>query len=125
MSSTEVPGFERFARGDIYSNYIDSVPLIKIARATSSVETELALLLERRPGWDEELWERYLVPLDASVALPKMMGAYYVFASCTLDVGGGAFRELQAAETGLSQPSPELADFRKMVQDHPPMLSSL
>ena len=52
-------------------------------------------------------------------------GAYYVFASCTLDVGGGAFRELQAAETGLSQPSPELADFRKMVRDQPPMVSSL
>ena len=63
--------FAAFARGSIYSTFIDSVPLIGIARATSTVEVALSVLLDERKEWEDTFIKKFGVPVDREVGLPK------------------------------------------------------
>ena len=85
--------FAAFARGSICSTFIDSVPLIEIARAASTVEMALSVLMDRKKEWEDSLTKRFGVPLDGEVGLPKMIGAFCVMSQCSLDVEGSGFRE--------------------------------
>ena len=86
---------------------------------------DLAVLPERRPEWEEEFGKHYMVPPETSVALPKMIRAYDVFASYALYVSGGVFRKLLAPESGSWQASPQLVELCKTVQERAAMFSSL
>ena len=86
-----VSDFTAFARGSICSTFIDSVPLIEIARATSPVEMTLSVLMDRRKEWEATFTKKFGVPVDGEVGLPKMIGAFCVMAQCGLDVEGVGF----------------------------------
>ena len=86
-----ISDFAAFARGSICSTLIDSVPLIQIARATSTVEMALWVLMDRRKGWDDTFVNKFGVPVDSEVGLPKMIEVFCVMAHCTLDVEGVGF----------------------------------
>ena len=79
------------ARGSMCSSFIDSVPLIQIAWATSTVEMSLSVLLERRKEWEDTFVKKFGVPVESEVGLPKMIGAFCVMAQCSLDVDGVGF----------------------------------
>ena len=83
--------FAAFARGNICSTFIDSVPLIEIARATSTVEMALSVLMDRRKEWEDTFIKKFGVPVDGEVGLPQMIGAFCVMAQCSLDVEGVVF----------------------------------
>ena len=70
--------FAAFARGNICSTFIHSVPLIEIPRATSTVEIALSVLMDRRKEWEETFVKKFAVPGDGEVGLPKMIGAFCV-----------------------------------------------
>ena len=72
--------FAAFARGSICSTLIDSAPLIEIARATSTVEMALSVLMHRRKEWEHTFTKKSGVPVDGDVGLPKMIGAFCVMA---------------------------------------------
>ena len=72
--------FAAFARGSICSTFIDSVPLIEIARATLTVEMALSVLLDRRKEWEDTFTKKSGVPVDAEVWLRNMIGAVCVLA---------------------------------------------
>ena len=114
MSITD---FAALTRGSICSTFIDSMPLIEVARATSKVKMALALSLGRRQEWEEGFVKKFGVPVDSEVGLPKMIGAFCVLANCELDVEGLGF--VQAAQP--PQPPPvaaqELQDLKKLVED--------
>ena len=48
-----------FARGSICSTFIDSVPLIEIARATSTIELALSVLMDRRREWEDAFIKKF------------------------------------------------------------------
>ena len=79
------------AKGSICSAFIDIVPLIEIVRATSKVEMALAVLLGRRKEWEDSFTQKFEVPLDSEVGLPKMIRAFCVMAQCELGVEGVEF----------------------------------
>ena len=72
--------FAAFVRGKICSSFIDSVPLIKIGRATSTVEMALSVLMDRRKEWEDTFTKKFGVPVHGEVGLPKMIGAFCVMA---------------------------------------------
>ena len=86
-----VEDFAVFARGSICSAFIDSVPMLEIARAKSKVEMALSVLLGRRAEWEDSFTKKYAVPLDSEVGLLKMIAAFCVMAQCDLDVEGVGF----------------------------------
>ena len=96
--------FTAFAKGSICSSFIDSVPLIEIARATSKVEMALSMLMDRRKEWEDTFTQKFWVPVDGEVGLPKMLGAFYVMAECSLDVERVGFVKTALPPT----PAPEL-----------------
>ena len=83
--------FATFAMGGICPTFLDSVPLIEIARATSTVEMALSVLLERRKEWEDSFTKKFGVPVDGDLGLPKTIGALCVMAQCNLDVEGVGF----------------------------------
>ena len=80
-----------FARVNICSTFIDSVPLTEIVRATSTVEMALSLLMHRRKEWEDTFIKKFGVPVDGEVELPKMIAAFCVMAQCSLDLEGVGF----------------------------------
>ena len=72
--------FAACARGSVCSTFIDSVPLIEIARATSTVEMALSVLMDRRKEWEDTFVKKFGVPVGGEVGLPKMIGAFCVMA---------------------------------------------
>ena len=54
-----------FAWGSICSTFIDSVSLIEIARATSTIEMALSVLMDRRKEWGDTLVNKFGVPVDS------------------------------------------------------------
>ena len=91
-----VTGFVAFASGSACATFIDSVPMIEIAWATSKVEMAPAVLPARRKclpskEWENAFMKKFEVPLDSEVGLPKMIGAFCVMAQCELDVEGVGF----------------------------------
>ena len=108
-----VADFAAFTRGSLCSTFIESVPLIEIARAMSQIEMSLAVLLERRKEWEDTFIKKFGVPLDSEVGFPKMIGDFRVMAQCELDVEG----------VGFVQPTPprrsrqELQELKKQVGD--------
>ena len=105
--------FAAFARGSMCSTFIASVPLIEIARATSAVEIALSVLVDRRKEWEDTFTKKFGVPVDGEVGLPKMIGAFYVMAQCSLDVEGVGFVKTTPPPT----PAPERQELRKLVED--------
>ena len=91
--------FAAFARGSICSTFIDSVPLIESARATSTVEMALSVLMDRRKEWEDTFVKKFGVPVDSEVGLPKMIGAFCVMARCSMGAlcVHRAYGELQLA----------------------------
>ena len=83
--------FAAFAKGNICSTFIDWVPLIEIARATSKVEMALSVLMHRRKEWEDTPAKKFGVLVDGEVGLPKMIRAFCVMAQCSLDVEGVGF----------------------------------
>ena len=105
--------FAAFARGSICSTFIDSVPLIEIARATSTVEMAPSVLMDRRKEWEDTFVKKFGVQVDAEVGLPKMIGAFCVMAQCSLDVEGVSF----VKSAPPPAPAPELQESKKLVED--------
>ena len=105
--------FTAFARGGICSTFIDSVPLIEIARATSTVEMAPSVLMERRSEWEDTFTKKFGVPVDGEVGLPKMIGAFCVMAQCSLDVEGVGFVKTAPPQA----PAPKLQEWKKLVED--------
>ena len=105
--------YAAFARGSICSTLIYSVPLIEIARATSTVEMALSVLMDKRKEWEDTFTKRFGVPVDGEVGLPKMIGAFFVMAQCSLDVERVGFVNTAPPPT----PAPELQELKKLVQD--------
>ena len=99
-----VSDFAAFVRGSICSTFIDSVPLIEIARATSTVEMALSVLMDRRKEWEDTFTKKFGVPVDGEVGLPKMIRAFCVMAQCSPDVEGVGFVKTAPPPT----PVPEL-----------------
>ena len=66
--------FAAFAMGNISSTFIDLVPLIEIARATSTVEMALSVLMDRRKQWEDTFTKKFAVPVDGEVGLPNDRG---------------------------------------------------
>ena len=64
--------FAAFASGSICSTFIDSVPLIEIARATSTVEMALSVLMDMRKEWEDTFTKKFGVPVDGEVGLPSV-----------------------------------------------------
>ena len=105
--------FAAFARGSICSTFIDMVPLIEIARATSTVEMALSVLMDRRKEWEDTFVQKVGVPVDSEVGLPKMIGAFCVMAQCCLHVEGVGFVKSSPPQTA----TPELQELKKLVED--------
>ena len=105
--------FAAFARGSICSTFIDSVPLIEIARATSIVEMALSVLMDRRKEWEDTFTKKFGVPVDGEVGLPKMIGAFCVMAQCSLDVEGVGFVKTAPPPTPALEPQ----ELKKVVED--------
>ena len=105
--------FVAFARRSICSTFINSVPLIEIARATSTVEMALSVLMDRRKEWEDTLVKKFGVPADGEVGLPKMIGAFCVMAQCSLSVERVGFVKSAPPPT----PAPELEELKKLVED--------
>ena len=105
--------FAAFARGSICSTFIDSVPLIEIARATSTGQMALSVLMDRRKEWQNTFTKNYGVPVDREVGLSKMIGAFCVMAQCSLDVEGVGFVKTAPPPTQ----APELQESKKLVED--------
>ena len=107
--------FAAFARGSICSTFIDSVPHIEIARAASTVEMALLVLMNRRKEWEDTFVKKFAVPLDSEMGSPKMIGAFFfgVMAQCSLDVEGVGFVKSAPQQTA----TPELQELRKLVED--------
>ena len=110
MSMTD---FAPFARGSICSIFINSVPLIEIARATSTVEMALSVLMDRRKEWEDTFVKKFGVPVDSEVGLPKMIGAFCVMAQCSLDVEVVGFVKSAPPQNA----TPELQELKKLVED--------
>ena len=70
-----------FATGSICSTFIDSVPLIEIARATSTVEMALSVLMDRRKQWEDTFVKKFGVPVDSEVGLRKMIRLFALWHS--------------------------------------------
>ena len=85
--------FAAFARGSICSTFIDSVPFIEIARATSTVEMALSVLMDRRKEWEDTFVKKFGLPLHSEVELLKMIVAFCVMAQCSCR-GGSGLREV-------------------------------
>ena len=105
--------FVAFARGSICSTFIDSFPLIEIARATSAVEMARSVLMERRKEWEDTFVKKFGVPVDSEVGLLKRIGAFCVMAQCSLDVEGVGFVKSAPPPT----PTLELQGLKKLVED--------
>ena len=58
-----VDDFAVFSKGTICSQFIDSVPMLEIARAASQVEMKLSVLLERRSEWEANFVVKYGIEL--------------------------------------------------------------
>ena len=108
-----VSNFAAFARGSICSTFIDSVPLIKIARATSTVEMALSVPMDSRKELEGTFTKKFGVPVNGEVGLPKILGAFCVMGHCSLDVEGLASVKTSPPPT----PVPELQELNKMVKD--------
>ena len=48
-----------FSKGTICSQFIDSVPMLEIARGASQVEMKLSVLLEHRSEWEANFVAKY------------------------------------------------------------------
>ena len=105
--------FAVFARGSICSTFIDFVPLTEIARATSTVEMALSVLMDRRKEWGDTFVKKFGVPVDGEVGLTKRIGAFCVMAQCSLDVEGVGF----VKSAPPPAPAPELQELKKLVED--------
>ena len=105
--------FAAFAIGSICSTFIDSIPLIEIARATSTVEMALSVLMDKRKEWEDTFVKKFGVPMDNEVGLLKMIGAFCVMAQCSLDVEGVGFVKSAPPQNA----TPKLQDLKKLVED--------
>ena len=105
--------FAAFAKGSICSTFIDSVPLIEIGRATSTVEMALSVLMDRRKEWDDTFTKKFGVPADGELGLPSMIGAFCVMAQCSPHVEGVGFVKTAPPPT----PAPELQELKKLVEE--------
>ena len=113
--------FAAFARGSICSTFINSVPLVEIARATSTIQMALSVLMDRRKEWEDAFVKKFGVPVDSEVGKPKMLGAFCVMALRSLDVEGVAFVK-SAPSPALA---PELQGLKKLVEDQRMALEGL
>ena len=86
--------FAAFARGSICSTFIDSVPLIEIARATSTVEMALSVLMDGRKEWEDTFVKKFGVPVDGEVGLPKMIGVFLRDGAVQPRCGGSGLRDV-------------------------------
>ena len=105
--------FHGICRRSICSTFIDSLPPIEIARATSTVEMALSVLMKRRKEWEDAFARKFGVPVHGEVGLPKMMGTFCVMAQCSLDVEGVGFVKTALPPT----PAPELQELKTLVED--------
>ena len=81
-----VTSFAAFTSGFVCALFIDSEPMIEIARAASKVKMALAVVPGRRKEWEDAFMKKLEVLLDSEVGLPKMIGAFCVMVQCELDV---------------------------------------
>ena len=88
MSMTD---FAAFAGGSICSTFIDLVPVIEIAKATSTVEMAPSVLMDRRKEWEDTFVKKFGVLVDSEPGIPKMIGAFCALVQCSLDVEGVGF----------------------------------
>ena len=105
--------FAAFARGCICSTFIDSVPLIGIARSTLTVEMALSVLMDRRKEWECTFVKKLGVPVDGEVGLPRMIGAFCVMPHCSLDVEGVGF----VKSAPPPAPALEVHELKKLSED--------
>ena len=68
------------------------------------------MLMNRRKEWEDTFTKKIGVPVDGEVGLPKMIGAFYVMAQCSLDVEGVGFVKT-APPPALA---PELQELKKL-----------
>ena len=61
------------------------------------------------------IYQKFRVPVDGEVGLPKMIGAVCVMAQCSLDVEGVGFMKTAPAPTLTL--APELQELKKLVED--------
>ena len=95
--------FAAFAGGSICFTFIDLLPLMEIARATSIVEMALSVLMERRNEWEDTFIKKFGVLVYGEVGLPKMIGPFCVMAPSTHDVEGVGFvKSVPPPAPGLS-----------------------
>ena len=95
-----VDDFAVFSKGTICSQFIDSVPMLEIARAASQVEMKLSVLLEHKSEWEASFVAEYGIELG-QVGLVKMIASFCVMAQCDLDVASLGFVKM---ETPPQQP---------------------
>ena len=112
MSMSDVAAL---ARGSICSTFIDSVPLIEIARAMSTIEMALSVLMDRRKEWEDTFVKKFGVSVDGDVGLTKIIGAFGVMVQCSLYVVGVGF--VKSAPSPA--PAPELQELKKLAMEGP------
>ena len=105
--------FAAFARGSIWSTFMDSVPLIEIARTMSTVEMALSVLMDRRKEWRDRFTKKFGVPVGEEVGLPRMIGAFCVMAQCRRYVERVGFVKMAPP----TAPAPEVQESKKLVED--------
>ena len=110
-----VDDFAVFAKGTICSQFIDSVPMLEIARAASQVEMKLSVLLERRSEWEASFVAKYGIEWG-EVGLVKMIASYCVMAQCDLDVASLGFVKVEVPPQQPQTVSPELLELKQLVQ---------
>ena len=110
-----VDDFAVFAKGTICSQFINSVPILEIARAASQLEMKLSVLLERRSEWEANFAAKYGIELG-EVGLVKMIASFCIMAQCDLDVASLGFVKMEVPPQQPQALLPELLELKQLVQ---------
>ena len=110
-----VDDFAVFSKGTICSQFIDSVPMLEIARVASQVEMKLSVLLERRSEWEANFVAKYGIKLG-EVGLVKMIDSFCVMAQCDLDVASLGCVKMAPPPQQPQAMSPELLELKQLVE---------
>ena len=85
-------GFDMFCKAEVCSNFIDSVPMLQVARNNANVEMALSILGGRPGMWEELFIKKRGLLLDGLVGLVKAIAAYMVFAGVELEIERQSFK---------------------------------
>ena len=77
------------------------------------VEMALSVLMDMKKEWEDTFVNKFGVPVDSEVGVPKMIGAFCIMAQCSLDVERVGFLK----STPPQNATPELQVFKKLVED--------